>query len=113
MAPRARTALTNPMPRPVPPVPLPAPPPPPDGGRPRVLEEARGKGRLLLTPDEAAEALGLRVGYLARLRSKGGGPRFVRLGGKHIRYAPKDLEAWIEERTAASTSDESYYRKAG
>ncbi len=35
----------------------------------------------LFTPDQAAEYVGLQPTTLAKLRSKGGGPTFVRVGG--------------------------------
>jgi predicted DNA-binding transcriptional regulator AlpA len=39
------------------------------------------------------------------LRSKGGGPRYVRYGRKAVRYLIADLDAWMAERTVSSTSE--------
>jgi hypothetical protein len=52
----------------------------------------------LLTPAEAAELLGdMPVDTLRLWRYRGTGPRYVRVG-RHVRYRPADLAAWIDER---------------
>jgi excisionase family DNA binding protein len=48
-----------------------------------------------LTIKEAAQYLRLAYSTLNRLRVKGGGPRYMRLGGK-ILYDLADLDAWTE-----------------
>ena len=40
----------------------------------------------LLTPEQAAKYLGFTEGWLAKLRMRGGGPKWIRLGRK-CRYA--------------------------
>lgn len=60
----------------------------------------------LLTPDQAADFLGFKPGWLARLRCTGGGPMYIRLGRK-VRYRLDDLNAWTAERRTASTSAET------
>jgi predicted DNA-binding transcriptional regulator AlpA len=62
-------------------------------------------GRKLLRTREAAELLSLSARHLEDLRLKGGGPRFVRLGARAVRYAPADLASWCRARLATSTSD--------
>jgi hypothetical protein len=61
-----------------------------------------------------AELFGVSTGYLANLRSSGGGPKYYTLGkagrGRCIRYRLTDALAWAESRSAASTSQ--YARKA-
>jgi excisionase family DNA binding protein len=57
----------------------------------------------LLNETRAAEYLGLSVRTLQAWRVRGGGPVFVKLG-RAVRYRPDDLNAWITERMAASTS---------
>lgn len=49
----------------------------------------------LLTVDEAAQELNLSASWLNKLRLKGEGPSFIRLG-RLVRYTREDLEAWIE-----------------
>ncbi len=60
---------------------------------------------LLRTPD-AARILGLKPSALENLRWKGGGPPFVRLTARAIRYRREDLEKFIEDRLRRSTSDD-------
>lgn len=54
---------------------------------------------------DAATALGVSVGTLANWRTKGCGPKFVRIGGK-IGYRDEDLEAFITAGLRTSTSQE-------
>lgn len=62
--------------------------------------------RILLTESEAAERIGLTKRFLASRRYRGGGPPFVRISARCIRYRPEDLEEWAAERVRTSTSDE-------
>ncbi|MCB1883123.1 MAG: helix-turn-helix domain-containing protein [Geminicoccaceae bacterium] len=59
----------------------------------------------LMNEHEAAAFLGYTIRALQNWRVRGGGPRFVRVSARSIRYRRKDLVAWSEERLAASTSD--------
>jgi excisionase family DNA binding protein len=58
----------------------------------------------LLTVAEAATYLSLSASTLNKLRVSGGGPRYVKLGGK-ILYDVRDLDQWIEDHKRASTSE--------
>lgn len=53
---------------------------------------------------EAARYLGLSSSLLNKLRLTGGGPVFVRLAGRAIRYRRADLDAWASASAMASTS---------
>jgi len=53
---------------------------------------------------EAARYLGLARATLAKMRCLGGSPTFMRLGRKIV-YARADLDLWLSERRASSTSD--------
>jgi predicted DNA-binding transcriptional regulator AlpA len=59
----------------------------------------------LLTPSEAAEYLGFSLGTLAKWRCQGGGPPYLKITPRAVRYCPVALKAWAEERKAASTSE--------
>lgn len=61
--------------------------------------------KLLLTEAEAARRLGFSTRFLQQRRYVGGGPKFVRVSARAIRYRPEDLEAWAAERIRTSTSD--------
>jgi predicted DNA-binding transcriptional regulator AlpA len=54
---------------------------------------------------ETAKRLGLSTSCLNKWRVYGKGPRFVKLG-KAVKYRLTDVEAWLEERSRRSTSEE-------
>jgi excisionase family DNA binding protein len=57
-----------------------------------------------MTTEEAARYLGLSSSLLNKLRLTGGGPVFLRLAGRAIRYRRADLDAWANASAMASTS---------
>jgi len=57
---------------------------------------------VLLTEVQAADVLNLSIRTLQAWRIKGGGPSFVR-AGRAIRYRRRDLLAWMDANTVAST----------
>ncbi len=59
----------------------------------------------LLHTSEAAHILGLSHRTLEALRLRGGGPPFVAVTPKAIRYRRRDIDAFIEERLRTNTSD--------
>ena len=59
----------------------------------------------LLPPAAVAQRLGVSVKALERWRGKGGGPRFVHLTRKTIRYRAEDVEAFVAGRIRASTAE--------
>ena len=63
----------------------------------------------LLTTKQAANRLGLRPQTLRKWRCFGGGPRYVRLGGRRGRamYSPSTLEEWVSARTFTGTCEET------
>jgi len=58
----------------------------------------------LLKPCEAARLLSVSEIWLKKLRLAGGGPRFVRLGVRLIRYKRSDLTEWVEARRFNNTA---------
>jgi excisionase family DNA binding protein len=58
----------------------------------------------VLTELEAAPRVGLAVSTLQKLRTNGGGPRFLKLG-RSVRYREQDLEEWLAGRVVSSTSE--------
>ena len=84
------------------------------GRRPRIwdrdgaINATRGAiydGKLVRTP-EAAAILGLSASTLEKLRLKGNGPKYAKLG-RVCAYLPQDLEAWAAARSRKSTSESS------
>ncbi|MBF0268681.1 MAG: helix-turn-helix domain-containing protein [Alphaproteobacteria bacterium] len=57
----------------------------------------------LLTERETAQLLGYTRKALQKWRSEGGGPRYIRVSCRSIRYRRRDLLAWIEQRVCANT----------
>jgi hypothetical protein len=60
----------------------------------------------LLAEDDAAKFLGYSQKSLQRWRIQGGGPKFVKVSQRSIRYRKLDLITWSEERVRTSTSDD-------
>jgi len=59
----------------------------------------------LINEHEAADYIGHSVRALQNWRVRGGGPRFVKISGRSIRYRRCDLNAWIEARLVRNTSE--------
>ena len=59
-----------------------------------------------LIDEKAASAfLGLKVRTMQGFRQRGGGPKFIRISSRCIRYRRIDLRDWVEARMRSSTSD--------
>lgn len=58
----------------------------------------------LINEIEAAAFLGYSVRALQNWRVRGGGPRFVKVSARSVRYRRRDLNAWVESRICANTS---------
>ena len=57
----------------------------------------------LHTPAQLGERFGMTTGALAQMRFRGNGPRFIKLGGRQIRYAESDIQAWLDQQTKDQT----------
>jgi predicted DNA-binding transcriptional regulator AlpA len=64
-----------------------------DGTKPKKLSSLPPE---VVRPPEAASLLSVSLSLLKKWRMGGGGPRFVRLGGRAIGYRRVDLLAWVE-----------------
>ena len=58
----------------------------------------------LITEQEAAAFLGLSVRFMQNRRVRGGGPPYVRISGRCIRYRRRDLTTWADACLEAHTS---------
>jgi predicted DNA-binding transcriptional regulator AlpA len=63
----------------------------------------------LLTTKQVTDALGLSPSTLSRLRFRGIGPRYVRIGDM-VRYNPADIERWIDA-NSVPPGNEPVHRK--
>jgi predicted DNA-binding transcriptional regulator AlpA len=61
-------------------------------------------GTALLTTQQAAGYLACSPQFLDKLRHKGGGPAYVRLGTDLIRYTKAELDRYIAKRTFKNTA---------
>lgn len=52
--------------------------------------------RYLLTTDQAAEYLSISPVTLRTWRCRGGGPAFVKISARSVRYRIADLQAWAD-----------------
>jgi len=60
----------------------------------------------LLTEAQAAEFLGLSPRFLQERRYLGGGPEYIRISHRCVRYHPGSLWEWISERSYTATCQE-------
>ena len=58
-----------------------------------------------LTEKEVATQLSVTTRCLQAWRYRGGGPKYIRISARCVRYRPEDVRAWIEERTFNNTSE--------
>ena len=59
----------------------------------------------LIPETEAAEFLDLTSRTMQAMRQRGGGPRFVRISARCIKYRRVDLKSYADDRLRYSTSD--------
>ncbi|MFJ9939329.1 helix-turn-helix transcriptional regulator [Streptomyces erythrochromogenes] len=57
--------------------------------------------RRLATPPEIAEYCGVPLGTVYQWSSRGGGPKFIKVG-RHLRARWSDVEAWLDAQTIAA-----------
>ncbi|MFG3015536.1 helix-turn-helix domain-containing protein [Streptomyces cinerochromogenes] len=77
---------------------------------PPILRETDSRGTLrsglpdrYLTPDDIAEIFGVPVETVYQWRKKRTGPPGFRIG-KHLRYDPADVRAYVTERESADAA---------
>jgi predicted DNA-binding transcriptional regulator AlpA len=69
----------------------------------RASKQPREQRRLLTTA-ELAELLNTTTNAIYSMRYRGDGPKWIRTTQTSVRYRPEDVEAWLEERAAATAS---------
>ncbi|NIZ60683.1 DNA-binding protein [Sedimentitalea sp. CY04] len=58
----------------------------------------------LIDENEAASYLCYSVRALQNWRVRGGGPMFIKVSGRSVRYTRRDLQDWIGAKRVANTS---------
>ncbi len=69
------------------------------------IHDIRQDPLALLTETQAAEFLNFTPRALQAWRLRGGGPNFVRVSSRAVRYRKSDLIEWSEYRLKNSTSE--------
>lgn len=64
----------------------------------------------LVNENQAADMLCVSPRTLRNWRTRGGGPKFVKISPRCIRYRVSDLTSWTEKRIRRSTSDLGIFR---
>ena len=59
----------------------------------------------LINENEAAIFVGYTIRALQNWRVRGGGPRFIKVSARSIRYRRRDLIEWAESHLVANTSE--------
>ena len=72
---------------------------------PMCLDEPSNEREQLLRQDEVAKILDVSPRTLEAWRHRGGGPRYLKLTERCIRYRRRDLLEWVEARLCDSTSE--------
>ena len=78
----------------------------PPGAEAPPPHESPGYWYELIREKEAARHVGLKVRFLQNRRQHGGGPRYIAVSSRCIRYRRIDLHAWAEARLRTSTADD-------
>ncbi len=60
----------------------------------------------MIDEKEAAGFIGYTIRTLQGWRVKGGGPEFIKVSERSIRYCRRDLIAWADSRRVANTSQQ-------
>lgn len=59
----------------------------------------------MISESEAADFIGYSVRALQNWRVRGGGPRFVKISNRSVRYRRRELIDWAERHLISSTSE--------
>lgn len=70
------------------------------------LNEQQDHLDCLINETQAAEYLGYTIRALQNWRVRGGGPKFIKVSARSIRYRRRDLNAWVEAHVRQHTSEE-------
>ncbi|WP_420861931.1 helix-turn-helix transcriptional regulator [Algirhabdus cladophorae] len=67
-------------------------------------EQTNSLNSTLVDEREAASILCYSIRALQNWRHRGGGPDFVKVSSRSVRYRRTDLEKWIADRTISNTA---------
>ncbi len=75
------------------------------GGAPDFPEADLAYWNALIDEKVAGDFLDLTARTMQAMRQRGGGPRYVLISARCVRYRRADLRAWADARVRTSTSD--------
>ena len=75
------------------------------GGAPDFPEADLAYWNALIDEKAAGDFLGVTDRFMQSRRQQGGGPKYISISSRCIRYRRIDLRAWSEARLKSSTSD--------
>lgn len=78
---------------------------PDEAPSPRPAAEYETFWHSLIGEKAAAAFVDQSIRTMQSLRQRGGGPKYVRLSARSIKYRRIDLRAWVEAKLVSSTSD--------
>ncbi len=78
-----------------------------------IIEAKDEDGDELLATSEVAEWIGISTQWLEIARSRGFGPKFVRLSARRVRYMRSSVLDWLREREHQHTREYNGKEKAG
>ena len=65
----------------------------------------------LITTKQAACRLGVSVKQIEKWRYEGGGPKYIKLGKRSVRYEQEEIENYIVARTFKNSAEEKIKNK--
>jgi len=63
------------------------------------------QSKRVLRTDAAAEYVALKPSTLEKMRVRGDGPRFIKLGSRAVGYLLADLDAWLDRQRKSDSDD--------
>ena len=75
--------------------------------KPRAQVDIGYSPDALLNTEQVADALQLSRRTIEVWRLKGGGPKFIRAGGRRVLYRWSAISEWLDGRTFNSTSEDN------
>ncbi len=69
-----------------------------------MINSKNGDPRALMGERELSDMLGVSVRTAQAWRVKGGGPVFLKINNRLVRYRQSDIDAWLASQAATNTS---------
>jgi hypothetical protein len=77
----------------------------PESFKARDMQDSSDSNQIAVIPARAAELLGLSVSGLAKMRMRGDGPAFAKIGRRRVVYRIEAQQEWVAGREKRSTHE--------